>query len=249
MMKNNNQSLIIAILVAAVFIGGSMIFLGTRISSGESSQAEIEAGIETYIAKQQAEAAKAQEEANQPKFVEGDFSDDDPVLGDKNAPVTIVEWSDFECPFCGRFFKDTLPQIKKNYIDTGKVKLIYRDFPLPFHEPAATREAIAADCAREQGGDKTFFAYHDMIFTNTKANGQGVETDQLYDMAKQLDLDENQFRECVESEKYKEEIAKDIADGRRAGINGTPGFLINGRLVSGAQPYAVFEQIIGEALK
>lgn len=247
-MKNNNRTLIITILAAAILVSSSMVFLGTQISQG-GSQTDIEAGIEAYIEKQQEEAAKAQAEANKPKFVEGDFTDDDPFLGDEDAPVTMIEWSDFECPFCKRFYSNTMDQIKENYIDTGKVKLVYRDFPLPFHDPLATQEAYAANCAREQGDDETYFAYHDLIFDTTRGNGKGLELSQLYDMSEQLGLDKAKFTECVESEKYKDEVAKDIADGRSAGINGTPGFLVNGQLVSGAQPFAAFEQIIEEALK
>ncbi len=241
-MNNNNQSLIVTILVATLLISGSMIYMGYQMRGNNTSLSDIEAGIEAYAAKQQAEA-------NKPNYVKGDYIDDDPVMGKANAPVTIIEWSDFECPFCSRFFKDTLPTIKEKYVDTGKVKFVYRDFPLSFHDPAATREALAANCAKEQGDDEIYFAYHDMIFERTKANGQGIEIDELYNMAKELNLDENQFRECLDSEKYKDEIIKDITDGKKAGVNGTPAFLINGQLVSGAQPLNVFEQIIEEALK
>ncbi|MEX0587505.1 MAG: thioredoxin domain-containing protein, partial [Patescibacteria group bacterium] len=90
--------------------------------------------------------------------------DDDPVIGDPNAPVTIVEFVDFECPFCKSFFEETFPKIKSDYIDTGKVRFVLRDLPLPFHNPAATKEALAANCARDQGGDGKYFLYHDEIF-------------------------------------------------------------------------------------
>ena len=85
--------------------------------------------------------------------------DDDPILGDKNAPITIIEFSDYECPFCKRHFTDTYPKLIKEYIDTGKAKLVFRDFPLSFHDPMATKEAVAANCAKEQGGDKKYFDY------------------------------------------------------------------------------------------
>ncbi len=247
-MKNNNQGLIVTIIMATVLISTSMLYLATQMGKTGTAQADIEAGIQAYIEKQQTEAAKAQAEANKPKFVEGDFTDDDPFLGNTDAPVTIVEWSDYECPFCARFFKNTLPQIKEKYIDTGKVKFVYRDFPLGFHDPLATQEAYAANCAREQGGDDTYFAYHDLIFNTTKGNGRGLEVEQLYKMARELNLDEAKLKECVESEKYKDEVAKDMADGQKAGVRGTPGFLVNGQLVSGAQPFSAFEQVIEEVL-
>lgn len=100
--------------------------------------------------------------------------DDDPILGNKSASLTMVEFSDYECPFCKRYFDQTLPEIKKQYVDTGKLKIVYRDLPLSFHDPAATIEALAANCAREQGGDEIYFKMHDEIFKNTKSNGLGV---------------------------------------------------------------------------
>ena len=245
------QKLILAIFVAAVLIAGSLVFLGTQLGKGGSGniQADIEKGIETYIQKQQEETRKAQAEANKPKVVEGDFTDDDAVLGNKNAPVTLIEFSDYECPFCKRHFTQTLPQIKKKYIDTGKVKMVFRDFPLGFHDPLATQEAMAAECVREQSDNETYFTYHDLIFENTTSNGRGMQKSQLYDLAEQVGVDRDKFSECLDSEKYKDEIKKDIADGQKAGVTGTPAFLINGQFISGAQPFSVFEQVIEEELK
>lgn len=101
--------------------------------------------------------------------------DDDPVLGEKNAPITMVEFSDYECPFCKRHFSQTLPSIKSEYIDKGKVKLVYRDFiAVPGHNPAATKEGVAANCVREQGGDSAYFKFHDLIFSRTRSNGEGI---------------------------------------------------------------------------
>jgi protein-disulfide isomerase len=101
--------------------------------------------------------------------------DDDAVLGDKNAPVTLIEFSDYECPFCQRHFKQVYPSIKKDYVDTGKVKIVFRDFvAVTAHNPNATTEALAASCAREQGGDEAYYQVHDHIFANTKSNGQGL---------------------------------------------------------------------------
>lgn len=184
--------------------------------------------------------------------------DDDPVLGDKNAPVTLVEFSDYECPFCKRHFDQTFPDLKKDYIDTGKVKLVYRDFPLSFHDPMATTEAIAANCAREQGGDATYFKFHDEMFKRTTSNGTGLSKDKIYTIATDLGLNTDNLKSCVESEKYKDEVTKDIADGSAAGVSGTPGFFIgkssttgkiSGTPLVGAQPYAAFKTIIDQQLK
>ena len=246
-MKKENNALIISIIIGAIIIAGSLVYFGNQIAKSKS-QADIEAGIEAYLVKQQEEAAKARAEANKPKFVEGDFTDDDPVLGDKNAPITLIEWSDYECPFCKRHFMQTLPLLKEKYIDTGKLKLVFRDFPLSFHDPLATQQAMAAECVREQSNDETYFAYHDLIFQTTKSNGQGMKKEQLYDLAEDVGVDKAEFADCLDSGKYKNEVLKDISDGQSVGINGTPGFILNGRLISGAVPFAEFEAIIEKAL-
>lgn len=255
MKKQQNSGLIFAMIFSATLITGGLVFFGLQLrnnpgaTNADVTNEQIEAGIEAYIAKQEAEAAKVRAEASKPKFVEGDFADDDPVLGDKNAPVTMIEFSDYECPFCKRHFTQTLPLLKEKYIDTGKLKLVFRDFPLGFHNPLATEQAMAAECVREQKGDETYFAYHDLLFETTNSNGRGMTKEQLYDLAEQVGANRASFTECLDNERYKDEIAKDLADGQSAGITGTPGFLINGQLVSGAQPYAVFESIIEAELK
>jgi len=100
--------------------------------------------------------------------------DDDAVLGNKDAKIAIVEFSDYECPVCQDYFKGTYRVIKQKYIDNGSVKLVFRDFPLSFHEPKATEAARAVNCAKEQKGDEGYYSYHDAYFTNTKSNGQGL---------------------------------------------------------------------------
>jgi len=162
--------------------------------------------------------------------------DDDAVKGDPDAPVTIIEWSDFECPFCARFYTETLGLIEQQYINTGKVKLIYRDFPLSFH-PNAQKAAEAAECAGEQG---EYWEMHDLLFE--KGVSGGVAAFKSY--AQQLGLDTAAFNECLDTGAMAAEVQKDMADGAAAGITGTPGFLVNGKLVSGAQPFSVFQQII-----
>jgi protein-disulfide isomerase/ABC-type proline/glycine betaine transport system permease subunit len=183
--------------------------------------------------------------------------DDDPVIGDKNAPVTIVEFSDYECPFCKRHFTDTYPQIKKEYIDTGKVKLVFRDLPLSFHDPMATKEAMAADCVRDQGGDDAYFKMHDLMYTNTTSNGTGLTEDQIYQYAGEAGANADEVKQCVESGKFKDEIAKDIADGAKVGATATPTFFIGktdgnkimGTPLIGAYPYQNFKDLIDKNLK
>ncbi len=162
--------------------------------------------------------------------------DDDDVLGDDDAPVTIVEFSDYECPFCARFHTLTFGQLKSEYIDTGKVKFVYRDFPLSFH-PQAQKAAEAAECAGEQ--DK-YFEMHELLFSSGVAGG--VASFKQY--ASQIGLNTAKFNECLDSGKMVSEIRKDTADGAAIGVQGTPAFYVNGVEVSGAQPFEVFQQII-----
>ncbi len=178
--------------------------------------------------------------SGQPTINMKTLADDDPVKGSENAPVTIIEFSDFQCPFCGRFFSQTLPLIESNYIKTGKVKLIFRDFPLGFHQ-YAQKSAEAAECADEQG---KFWEYHDKIFENQAA----LSSANLKQWASEIGLDTNKFNDCLDSGKMASEVKKDMSDGTAVGIRGTPGFIINGKLVSGAQPFSVFQQIIDAEL-
>jgi protein-disulfide isomerase len=166
------------------------------------------------------------------------------VQGKAKAPVTIVEFSDFECPFCGRYIKETYPQILKKYVDTGKVKYVFRHFPLPMHANAAGA-ANAAECVREQGGDKMFFEYHDTLY----ANQSDLSVPKLKEYASKLDIDQQKFAACVDGNKFADAITKDFTEGGKYGVRGTPAFFINGMPLSGAQPIAAFEAAIDEALK
>ncbi len=166
--------------------------------------------------------------------------DDDPVLGNKNAPVTIVSFEDYQCPFCGRAFQETFPQLKKEYIDTGKVKYVYRDFPLSFH-PEAQPAAEAAECADEQG---KFWEYHDGIFNDQATMGRSL----YLSLAEEIGMDVEQFTQCIDTGKYRQEVQADFNYGSQVGVSGTPTFFINGIELVGAQPYQAFKQIIDAEL-
>ncbi|MBT3940546.1 DsbA family protein [Candidatus Woesearchaeota archaeon] len=167
--------------------------------------------------------------------------DDDTVKGDADAPVTIVEFSDFECPYCARFYRDTLGQIDDTYIKTGKVKMVFRDFPLGFHKQAQ-KAAEAAECAGEQG---KFWDMHDMLFENGVSGG--ITSFKQY--AKDLGLNTADFDECLDSDAMADEVKKDMKDGSAAGVSGTPAFFINGELITGAQPFSKFKQVIDKELQ
>ena len=175
-------------------------------------------------------------------YVASDYYDEsDPFIGDVDAPVTIVEFSDFQCPFCARFYDDAYQSIKDEYLESGQVKIVFRDFPLSFH-PEAEPAALAAECAHEQG---MFWEFHDLIFEN-----QDILSSSAYlEWAEDLGLDVGDFSTCIEEGRYLSEIATDYNDGGRLGITGTPGFFVNGELVTGAQPYSVFQAEIEAALQ
>ncbi len=258
--KNNNgiYALPAAILIGAMLISGS-IFYNTKIFIAKGLNGTNTAAQGTKAGQGGGPSVPQQAAAPAPDAGPVKVSvDDDPVLGNKNAPLTLIEFSDYECPFCKRYFTETFPQIKKDYVDTGKLKIVYRDYPLPFHNPLATTEAIAANCSREQGGDAAYFKYHDEVFQRTKSNGQGLVKDDLYKIAADLKLNAGNFKSCLDSEKYKDEIAKDTADGSAAGVSGTPTVFIgksaaDGTItatkVVGAQPYTAFKSAIDQLLQ
>jgi len=174
----------------------------------------------------------------------------EPFRGASNAKVAVIEFSDFQCPFCGRYDKDTYPQIAKDYIDTGKVKYVWRDYPLEFHQNAE-KAAEAAHCAGEQG---KFWDMHDRFF----ANQQNIAATDLPKHAEALGLNVSLFQQCLDSGRYAAEIKKDIADAGGAGISGTPSFLIgvvqpNGSVkitkkLVGAKSYSEFKSAIDALL-
>lgn len=184
--------------------------------------------------------------------------DDDAYLGDKSkAKIAIVEFSDYECPYCQRHFKETNQKLIDEYVNTGKAILVFRDFPLSFHDPKATREAIAAECVGDLGGNEAYFKFHDLVFTNTPTNGVGLEDSVLAGYATQAGVSADKFNACLTSEKFKDEVAEDLADGQKAGVQGTPGFIVGtldkdgnvkGKLIAGAYPFDSFKQIIEEYL-
>ncbi|MFQ6136552.1 MAG: DsbA family protein [Candidatus Hydrothermarchaeales archaeon] len=164
--------------------------------------------------------------------------DDDPSKGPEDAPVIIVEFSDFQCPFCAKASL-VVEEIVDTYRD--KVRLVYRDFPLSSIHPNAQKAAEAAECANDQG---KFWEYHDTIFANQGRLG----VNSLKQYAKDLDLDTDQFDQCLDSGRYEAEVKKDLQDGIKLGVTSTPTFFINGKKIVGAQPFSTFEQVIEREL-
>lgn len=171
--------------------------------------------------------------------------DDNVFLGDENAPITVIEFTDYECPYCRYHFDETFQKIKEQYIDTGKVRYTVRDFPLEFH-PFAQTSAEATECAEDEG---KFWEYRNVLFSQPYPENVDELPKHLTGIAEYLDLNIDRFQTCLESQKYEEEVHQDREEGINIGVTGTPGFIINGKLFSGALPYETFEMIFKELLK
>jgi len=179
--------------------------------------------------------------------------DDEPVKGNPDAPVTVVEFSDFQCPFCSRFFEQTLPLIEKNYIDTGKIKFVYKDLPLDNLHPNARSAHIAAECADEEG---KFWEYHDVLFQKQAVWQRLASSDldiTLSQFAVDLGMQAASFESCMESQDIADEVNQDTLEAARYGTTGTPTFFIGTEKdgfikMVGAQPFAAFQRAIDEQL-
>lgn len=173
----------------------------------------------------------------------------DHVRGDKNAPVTIIEYSDYECPYCQRFHP-TMQQVMEQY--KGKVKWVYRHYPLSFHANAQ-KEAEAAECITELGGNNAFWAYTDAIFERSSVGGTGFPLQGLGPLAKELGVNQTKFQQCLDSGKYATKVQEQMAGGQQAGISGTPGSIVlakdgSAKLISGAYPFEEVKSYIDAAL-
>ena len=217
---------------------------------------QIEAGIQNYIKKQEAAEAlaRAEEErqaSEKAKGVRRVSSSRDHIYGNPNAPVSLIEYSDFECPFCKRFHS-TAKEIVDAY--GGKVNWVYRHFPLGMHNPGAQKEAEASECVAQLGGNDAFWKYTNAIYARTQSNGNGFPLTQLVPLAKETGLNEKQFKDCVDSGKYTSRVQEDLDEGVKIGITGTPANILvrndTGEVVLkvGAQPLDSFKPDIEKLL-
>lgn len=217
----------ISILVAALLISGSILFVFLGRNGNSSS---IRDGSEPPA-----------------KVADIQVTENDIVLGSQDAKVTLVEFSDYQCPFCRSFWANSLPTIKKDYIDTGKVRFVYKDFPLDFH-PGAKPYAQAARCAGDQG---KYWQMHDKIFSEQEKQGQGTiqyDGQSIGRWAGEIGLNLSDFNQCFSSNKYTERIDQDSRYGTSLATGGTPTFFINGIRMVGAQPLGNFLAVIEEQL-
>ena len=219
---------------------------------GETAfNARVAQGIQVFIEKQrEAQRAPTDKAAKNLRPVSDEL---DRIKGNPNAVISLIEYSDFECPYCKRFHA-TPQKILEEYGD--KVNWVYRHFPLSFHNPGAQMQAEAAECAGELGGDPAFWKFTDKIYERTKAGGKGFPLEGITPLAVEIGLNESAFTACYESRRHEAKVNKDLQEGSAAGVTGTPGnFLRNNKsgrvlVIHGAQPYnevkAAIEQLLAD---
>ena len=238
--------------LAASFLIGAILISASIIYSASYLVKNLSSGV---VAAQQTGSAPVAP-STAPKAganVSVSIRKDAPVLGKSDAKVAIVEFADFQCPFCKQYYQQTFNDIKTKYIDTGKVKYVFMHFPLTQIHVNAQVSAVAAECANQQG---KFWEYHDVLFTQGQSNGDGLDKTSLEKYADKLGLNKgtlgigkNKFNQCLESNATLKTVQSDQAEGTKNGITGTPSFFINGKPLVGAQPAASFEKVIEDALK
>jgi len=222
-----------SILIAALIISGA-VFYSVSVRNGEPTNGN--------TGQANVDAAQA---------VVPSINADDVVLGDPNAPITMIEFGDFQCSFCGRYFSETEPLIRKNYVETGKVKVVHKDFP--FLGPESLAAANAVKCAKDHG---KFWQYYDSIYKAEIEDGKRVNNGNLNEalfirIAENLNMNVNEFASCFRSRKYDHLVQRDIQEGMAAMGQraSTPTFFINGRMIQGAQPYQMFVQVFDSLLE
>jgi protein-disulfide isomerase len=258
-----DTGLILAIIFASVVISGSLVYFGMQMSGKGNANVTVEMleqAFDAYVQKQQnkqlQDQQKAQDEqdkADQAKAVNvKKVTADDHIFGNKDAKVSLVEYSDFECPFC-KVFDSIGNQLINDY--NGQLNWVYRHYPLSFHDPMATFEAEVSECVADEGGNDKFWAYVSAVYAKTKSGGKGLSEDEVYAIVRSIGLNDNVVKSCVKSGKFADKIKQDIVDGETAGVSGTPGnILINNqtgavKAVHGARDVSVFKAAIDELLK
>jgi len=225
-------------------------------NNGQVLDKAIDQGIQRYLDRQQAEREAARAEQvrmtqEKAKQVRHPSADRDHIRGNPKAIISLIEYSDFECPYCKRFH-ETAKQLLAAHGD--ELNWVWRHYPLNFHNPGTQSESEAAECAAELGGADAFWRYTDAIIARTTSGGKGFPSDQLTPLATELGLDSERFQQCLDSGRYADRVAEDLKEGASIGITGTPGnILLNNktgevRVLSGALPQAAFDASITELM-
>ncbi len=229
------------IIAVAFFALGAIlgVFAYDRVSS--NTDAQVDAAVNRAVAAMVAAAPQAPQVVVEPtrdpdqRFVVD--TEGDPAKGPDDAPVTIVEFADFRCSYCGRFHGQTLAPLLETYGDN--VRFVYRDYPIL--GPDSVTGALAGECAADQG---VFWEFHDLVY----ANQQDLSMDAFTTYATDLGMDVDAFIACIDAEETTARVQRDYSAGQELGVSGTPTFFVNGRMLVGAQPYDVFADYIDEEL-
>jgi len=244
--QKNNLAVPIAIVIAGALIAGAMIF-----SNNDDDSTNVQAQVGTNQKEVQLDASQKQQAVSLDAVAP--ISNEDHMRGNPDAQVKIVEYSDFECPFCKRFH-NTMNQIMDEYGADCKVAWVYRQAPIEeLHPVQAMKEAVASECAAELGGNDAFWAYANRFFELTPSNNR-TDLAILPQIAEEIGLDRAAFEQCLESDKYDDHIAQDLQNSAATGGRGTPWSILiapNGEKypINGAQPYATVKQLVELALK
>ena len=230
-------SMPVAVLLSGVLIAGAVIYSGGKTQNGNTANAPQQQPV-------------AQQTGDLEKMTP--ITSKDHIRGNPDAPVKIVEYSDTECPFCKRFHT-TMKEVMDEYGKDGKVAWVYRHFPLDQLHSKARKEAVALECANEQGGNDKFWSYADRLYEITPANN-GLEPAELPKIAQYVGLDTAKFNTCLASTKYDKHIEDEVQNAQATGGNGTPWSIVVGKdgkkyPLSGAQPLSAVKQLIDLASK
>ena len=241
--RKRDMFLPVSILIAAVMVGGAIVFATLYKGGGAAPPAGGVGGNGNVVAATSTATNPAAAMTLGPR---------DAILGNANATVTLIEYGDYQCPYCVQFFSETQPQILQNYVNTGKVRVVFRDFA--FLGAESTAAANAAQCAEDQN---KLWAYHDALYNAKLAddNNGGSEDDGFYTTAEFLKLAQRvglnlpTFTSCINNSTDANIVAQEKGAAANAGVNSTPSFIVNGTMVTGAQPYSVFQAALDAALK
>ncbi|PIX68731.1 disulfide bond formation protein DsbA [Candidatus Roizmanbacteria bacterium CG_4_10_14_3_um_filter_39_13] len=235
----NQQTILVIVLMIASF------FIGSLYTKNQYLEKNVGTPVKAAVP-QQGNQPAAQAPVGKVRKV----SNDERIRGNKNAKITLVEYSDFECPFCKSFHPIT-QELLKVYGD--KIRLVFRDYPLPFHQNAQ-KEAEAGRCIAELGGSDAFWNYADKIFERTTSNGTGFALTDLGPLAAEVGVNQQSFQQCLDAGKYAKVVKDEVVEGNAAGVNGTPtSFIIDSmgktQILVGAQPVDAFKTVIDQVLK
>jgi protein-disulfide isomerase len=226
-------ALVVGIALGALF---GYLYWGRELEQSQKLLAEFESAQQAAAVQTPTSVAPAQEQEIRRYEVP---EDDDPVFGPEDAPITIIEFSDYQCPYCARWHEQVFLRLREEYPDT--IRVVFRDFPLTSIHPEAVPAAEAANCAGEQDA---YWEFHDALFSGQNGFGKDAYTSYASD----LGLDMVGFTECIESGRHNDEVMADLSYAAELGVQSTPTFFLNGLPIVGAQPYEVFEQIIKQEL-